>query len=164
VTREPLAVAEATAWAPTPDCGAVVTFCGVVRDHSEGRPGVERLEYEAYESQVVPRLRDVAEEARARWPVLGRLALIHRVGPLDVGEVSVVVVAATPHRAEAFEAAHYCIDRVKATAPIWKLETWRGGTEWSRCDHVADAGHRSTGVHAAAGAEPAPGSGLGVPR
>ena len=137
VTPAVLPVDVAWSWASRPDCGGVVTFCGTVRDHSEGRPGVIRLEYEAYTEQVVPRLTSVAKAAREQWGEIGRLVLLHRVGPLVVGEVSVVVAASTPHRAEAFAAAQFCIDTVKETVPIWKRETWSGGTEWARCTHAA---------------------------
>ena len=93
------------------------------------------LEYEAYEEHVVPRLADVACAARSRWPEIGRLVLLHRVGRLEVGEVAVVVAASTPHRAEAFAAAQFCIDTLKQTVPIWKHETWAGGSGWSVCEH-----------------------------
>jgi molybdopterin synthase catalytic subunit len=102
---------------------------------------VTGLEYEIYPEQAVPRLGRIAAEARNRWPVLGRLALLHRVGVLAVGEVSVVVVASTPHRAEAFDAARYCIDSLKRSVPIWKRETWEDGTDWSLCSHdIEDIG------------------------
>lgn len=130
LTHEPLPLGAALDWAGLPGCGAVVLFSGTVRDHAEGRPGVSGLEYEAYAEQVEPKLREVAVAARHRWPVLGRLAMLHRTGPMAVGESSVVVVASTPHRAEAFEAARYCIDTLKATVPIWKRETWAGGADW----------------------------------
>lgn len=133
LTSRPLPLAEATAWAVLPGCGAVVTFAGTVRDHAEGRSGVTRLEYEAYEEQVGPRLAGIAAEARRRWPALGRVALLHRVGPLEVTDVSVVVAASAPHRPEAFEAARWCIDTLKATVPVWKRETWDGGTDWATC-------------------------------
>ena len=107
VTDRPLPVAGAVAWAAVPSCGAVVSFSGMVRDHSEGRPGVTSLEYEVFAEAAVPRLADVAASARRSWPSIGRLALLHRVGRLEVGETSVLVVASTPHRAEAFEAARY---------------------------------------------------------
>lgn len=123
----------ATTWAIRPECGAVVTFCGTVRGHSEGRPGVTGLEYEAYEEQMVPRMTDVANQARAQWPEVGNLVLWHRVGKLQVGETAVVVAAATPHRAEAFAVAQFCIDTIKHTVPIWKLEHWDGGSDWSVC-------------------------------
>lgn len=127
----PLLVAEAIEWATQPDCGAVVTFCGTVRNSSEGRPDVSTLEYEAYTSAAQRKLDEVAEAARARWTGIRRVALLHRVGTLRVGDVAVVVVVATPHRDEAFAAAQYCIDTLKETVPIWKRETWAHGREWA---------------------------------
>jgi molybdopterin synthase catalytic subunit len=135
VGARPLPVEAAWRWAVLPGCGGIVTFCGTVRDHSEGRPGVTWLEYEAYVEQVAPRLARVATAARERWPEIGRLVLLHRVGRLEIGEVSVVVVASTPHRAEAFEVAQFCIDTLKQTVPIWKRETWSGGTDWILCSN-----------------------------
>ena len=135
VTEQPLSVDVAAAWATVPHCGAVVTFSGVVRDHSEGRPGVTSLEYEVFAEAVVPRLADVGASARRRWPGIGRLALLHRVGRLGVGETSVLVAVSTPHRAEAFEAARHCIDTLKRTVPVWKHETWAGGSDWALCAH-----------------------------
>jgi molybdopterin synthase catalytic subunit len=140
LTDSELPVGEVVDWAVQPGCGAVVLFSGTVRDHAEGRTGVSKLVYEAYTEQVEPRLAAIAEEARRRWPV-GRLALLHRVGELVVGESSVVVVASTPHRPEAFESARFCIDTLKATVPIWKRETWEGGEDWGLCAHdVVDVG------------------------
>ncbi|MEO7837030.1 MAG: molybdenum cofactor biosynthesis protein MoaE [Acidimicrobiales bacterium] len=136
LTTAPLPVADAVSWAVLPGCGAVVSFSGTVRDHAEDRPGVSLLEYEAYESEVEPRLRDLAGQARGRWPMLGRLVLLHRVGALEVTEVAVVVVASAPHREEAFEAARWCIDTLKETVPIWKRETWQGGVDWGTCASV----------------------------
>ena len=135
----PLPVEAAWRWAILPTCGGIVTFCGTVRDHSDGRPGVTLLEYEAYTEQVAPRLTRVAAAARKRWAEIGRLVLLHRVGRLEVGEVSVVAVASTPHRAEAFAAAQFCIDTLKHTVPIWKRETWSGGTDWTLCSGDLDA-------------------------
>jgi molybdopterin synthase catalytic subunit len=134
----PLPVEAVLNWVSRPDCGGVVIFCGTVRDFSEGRPGVTSLEYEVYPEEAVARLEQVARSTRLQWPVVGRLALLHRVGRLVVGETSVVVAASTPHRAEAFEAARYCIDTLKHTVPIWKRETWEGGTDWSVCSHDAE--------------------------
>lgn len=129
-------MAEAFEWAVHRGCGAVVSFAGTVRDHAEGRPGVTLLEYEAYEGEVEARLRVLAGQARAHWPTLGRLVLLHRVGALEVEEVAVLVVASAPHREEAFEAARWCIDTLKATVPIWKRETWQGGVDWATCASV----------------------------
>lgn len=129
----------AMAWANQPDCGAVVVFCGNARDHSDGRPGVDMLEYEAYEEHVVPRLADVAAEARRRWPSMVRIALLHRIGTLEVGDSAVVVVASAPHRDEAFEAARFGIDTLKASVPIWKRERWEGGESWGlEAQHIAE--------------------------
>lgn len=108
-------------------------FTGAVRDHSEGRPGVETLEYEAYEAVVMTRLHDAVVAAREQWPTLGRVVLWHRVGTLAVGDTAVVVAAAAPHRDEAFAAGRWLIDTVKATAPIWKRETWEHGSDWGTC-------------------------------
>ncbi|MFV2040016.1 MAG: molybdenum cofactor biosynthesis protein MoaE [Acidimicrobiales bacterium] len=150
LTGEHLPVEAASRWAVVPRCGAVVTFNGTGRDHSKGRPDVSALEYEAYEDQVRPRLWAVAEEARVRWPAIGRIAMIHRTGPVQIGESAVVVAVSSPHREEAFSAARFCIDTLKATAPIWKTETWAGGqsrglepqhvTEVR--DHVVEEGSR----------------------
>jgi molybdopterin synthase catalytic subunit len=125
-----LPVDAATAWATTPDSGAVVVFLGVVRDHAEGRTGVTGLTYEAYEEEAVAKLAAVADEARRRWPAIHRVALLHRTGDLALSDTAVVVVVSSPHRDDAFEAARYCIDTLKETVPIWKLEHWEGGSDW----------------------------------
>jgi molybdopterin synthase catalytic subunit len=125
-----LPVGRATDWAVRPDCGAVVVFSGTARDHAPDRPDVRRLEYEAYEEQVVPSLESILAEARRRWPVVGRVVMLHRVGMVPVGESAVVVVVSAPHRSEAFDAARYCIDAIKSSVPIWKHEVWDGGEAW----------------------------------
>jgi molybdopterin synthase catalytic subunit len=107
-----------------------VLFTGTVRDHAEGRTGVDWLEYEAYTEQVEPRLRALVEEIRSRWPAVGRVVLLHRVGRVAVTETAVVVVVSSPHRPEAFAAARFGIDRLKASVPIWKKESWEGGQDW----------------------------------
>jgi len=131
LTAEALPAEETCRWAVTPRAGAVVCFLGVVRDHAEGRDGVRALTYEAYESQAVVRLREIAEETRRRWPEVERLALLHRLGEVPLSESSVLVVASAAHRGEAFAAAHFAIDTLKETVPIWKQEHHSGGTEWS---------------------------------
>ena len=141
LTADQLPIADAYAWAVRPHCGAVVLFSGTVRDHADGRHGVDHLAYEAYEDAVVPRLAAIAAEARARWPMIGRIALLHRTGRIELGESSVVVVVSTPHRADAFEAGRYAIDALKASVPIWKHETWRDGSAWGTgATPIADAG------------------------
>ena len=97
------------------------------------------LEYEAYAEAVVPRLQAIVDRARHEWPDLGRMALLHRVGPVPVGESAVVVVASAPHREEAFAAARFGIDTLKATVPIWKREHWEGGESWGlEAQHLVD--------------------------
>jgi molybdopterin synthase catalytic subunit len=130
VADVPLPVDAATAWATTPGSGAVVVFLGVVRDHAEGRDGVTGLTYEAYEEAAVAKLAEVAADARRRWPVIDRVALLHRVGDLALSDTAVAVVVSSPHRDDAFEAARYCIDTLKETVPIWKREHWQGGSDW----------------------------------
>lgn len=111
--------------------GACVLFEGVVRDHHEGRP-VERLEYEAYEEMAARQLRAVGEEVLARYA--GRevhaIAIHHRIGPLVVGETSLLVAVAAAHRQDAFEAALHAVDRVKETVPVWKKEWGPDGAHW----------------------------------
>lgn len=135
LSDEALPVAEAQQWAVVPACGGVVTFCGTVRDHSEGHDGVTALEYEAYPRGVTHMLRRIIAEARQRWPQTGRVALWHRTGLLQLQEVAVVVVVSAPHRGEAFDTARFCIDSLKARAPIWKREHWPGGSAWVSCAH-----------------------------
>jgi molybdopterin synthase catalytic subunit len=132
-------------WAVRPDCGAVVLFSGTARDHAPDRPEVSRLEYEAYEEQVVPRLEGVANEARSRWPVIGRIVLLHRVGVVPIGSSAVVVVVSAPHRPEAFEAARFCIDAIKAAVPIWKHEVWDGGEAWGEDTQALVPAHEVRG-------------------
>lgn len=135
LTDAPLDVGVAHDWAVRSDCGAVVVFSGTVRDHAEGRQGVEHLTYEAYDEQVRPRLAAIAAEVRTRWPATGRIVLVHRVGRLELGESSVLVVVSAPHRPEAFAAARFAIDALKATVPIWKHEVWGSGADWSTASH-----------------------------
>lgn len=130
VTDRALPIGPAYEWAVRPDCGAVVLFSGTIRDHAEGREGVESLTYEAYEDQVVPRFRAIGEEIRLRWPTAGRIVLLHRIGQMVLGESSVVAVISAPHRPEAFEAARFAIDALKESAPIWKYEVWADGRDW----------------------------------
>lgn len=110
------------------DDGAVVTFAGVVRNRNQGRQ-VLFLEYEAYEPLALKALQQIADETRQRWPS-SRLALHHRTGRLALGEASVIIVAASPHRADAFAATRYAIERVKQIVPIWKREHFEGGDVW----------------------------------
>lgn len=130
VTAAPLDAGALGRWATVPDAGAVVTFSGTVRDHAPGREGVTSLTYEAYEEAAEARLEQVVADVRRRWPDVRRVAALHRVGRLEVGEVAVVVAVSAPHRGAAFAAAAHCIDTLKATVPLWKKEAWVGGEAW----------------------------------
>jgi molybdopterin synthase catalytic subunit len=130
VTAAPLdlqALTQAVAQDDTGD-GAVVSFAGLVRDKNQGR-AVSFLEYEAYEPLAVRALQRIVDEAREAWPS-ARLGVHHRIGRLELGEASIVIVAASPHRAAAFAACRYTIERVKQIVPIWKHEHFEGGDVW----------------------------------
>jgi molybdopterin synthase catalytic subunit len=125
VTDRALDPTDALAFVADPSAGGIVLFSGTVRDHSDAG-AVRGLEYEAWEDRAVASLEAIGEEMFASWP-LRRAALLHRVGALDIGDVSVVVCCSAPHRAEAFEAARFGIDRLKERAPIWKKERLASG-------------------------------------
>jgi molybdopterin synthase catalytic subunit len=120
LTEDPLDPSEALAFVADPGAGGVVLFAGTVRDHSQAG-GVTGLTYEAWEERAVGQLEAIGAEMIERWPVR-KLALLHRIGELAVGEVSVLVCCSAPHRAEAFEAARHGIERIKEDVPIWKKE------------------------------------------
>ena len=107
------------------ESGAVALFYGVARDQSEGRR-VRALEYDAYPSMAEKKLRQVADEVRARWPITA-IGALHRTGRLAIGETSLLVAVSAPHRREAFEACQYAVDRIKEIVPIWKKEVWEDG-------------------------------------
>jgi molybdopterin synthase catalytic subunit len=135
LTDQVLPVGAVYEWCVQPTCGAVVLFSGTVRDHAvdeqgNERAGVSHLTYEAYDSQVVPAFRAIEAELRTRWPQTGRVALLHRTGRLELMESSVLAAVSSPHRAEAFDAARFAIDALKASAPIWKHEVWADGADW----------------------------------
>ena len=143
LSSQPLPCGEVAQWVVLPRCGAVVQFSGTARDHSVDRPGVEVLHYEAYEDQVEPRLAVIADEMRRRWDDIGRIALLHRVGSLSVGEPAVVVAVSSAHRGAAFEAARFAIDTLKTTVPIWKRERWQHGESWGlEAQHITEVSPR----------------------
>ena len=131
ITREPLDdayVARLERAIEHPGDGGVVTFRGIVRDSSRGKR-VRYLEYDAYPEMAERELATIAAEVERRWRT-DHIALVHRIGRLEIGECSVVVAVACPHRAEAFEACRYAIDTLKMTVPIWKKEVAEDGEEW----------------------------------
>ena len=141
VTEQPLRSEALTRWVQTPADGAVVLFAGVARDNSDGR-ATEYLHYEAYAAMAEPVLAGIAGEAAERWPI-GRIAVHHRTGRLEIGETAVLVAVAAPHRHGAFEAAEFIMDRIKEIAPIWKRETWTDGSASWIGDHQQQASNRS---------------------
>jgi molybdopterin synthase catalytic subunit len=112
----------------SPADGALCLFVGVVRNENGGRP-VLRLEYEAYEEMALPLMAEIEAETKGRWPV-SEVLIVHRLGPMAIGEASVAVAVASPHRAEAFAACRYAIDTLKARVPIWKKEFYADGSLW----------------------------------
>ena len=108
--------------------GGVVTFEGVVRDNARGKR-IRYLVYDAYPEMAEQQMASIVAEVQNRWQT-DHIAIVHRVGRLEIGECSVVVVVACPHRAEAFEACRYAIDTLKTTVPIWKKEVAEDGEEW----------------------------------
>jgi molybdopterin synthase catalytic subunit len=109
--------------------GAVVTFCGVVREYSDSGRAVRYLEYEAYPEMAEAQMRAIGAEIKRRWDI-DDVAMVHRTGRLEIGEASVVIAVAAPHRGEAFDACEYAIDTLKATVPIWKKEVFADGEVW----------------------------------
>src|SRR5215472_17030195 len=129
LTPEPIDYTSLAEAVRRPDCGAVVTFLGTVRDLTDGKVTVA-LDYEAYPAMPEKKMAEIEADRRRRGPV-GDIALVHRLGHLDVGEVSVAVAVSCPHRAAAFDACRHAIDRLKELVPIWKKENWHdGASEW----------------------------------
>jgi MoaE-MoaD fusion protein len=140
VTADPLDAAAIEALVASPAAGAVALFVGSVRDHARGR-SVERLVYEAYEPAAVAMLAQIGREIEGRWSV-ERVAIVHRIGSLGVGEASVVIGVSSGHRAEAFDACRYAIERIKEIVPIWKKEHYADGSAWigSEADYQREIG------------------------
>jgi molybdopterin synthase catalytic subunit len=129
ITHDPIDTASLLAAAPASSDGAVLLFLGVVRDLNEER-AVGHLEYEAYEPMAERLLEEIVREARERWNT-GAISVVHRVGRLEIGEASVAIVVAAPHRADAYAASRYVIDEIKKRVPIWKREGYvEGESEW----------------------------------
>lgn len=128
IVARPIDVATVTAAVAHPAAGATATFIGTTRNHNEGRR-VIRLEYEAYPEMALAEMRKIGETVRQRWPI-ERIAIVHRIGIVPVGEASVAIAVSAGHRVAAFEACHFAIDRLKQIVPIWKKEHFEGGEVW----------------------------------
>ena len=129
LTRDVIDYHELTESVRRDSCGAVVVFLGTVRDLTGDKVTVA-LDYEAYPEMAEGKLAEIEADTRSRWPV-GEIAMVHRLGRLEVGDVSVAVAVSCPHRAQAFEACRHAIDRLKELVPIWKKENWGdGASDW----------------------------------
>ena len=146
ITHEPLDAEVLTAQVCSETNGAVVTFLGTTRRITRGRE-VLHLEYEAYRPMADSKLAEIAGEMRERWSVED-IAIAHRLGRLEVGEISLVVAVASPHRREAFAACQYCVDRIKQTVPIWKKEYFEGGEVWIESPEDVALRERASAAHA----------------
>lgn len=143
LTDQPLDPAALTDSVRQDGNGAVVTFLGTTRDNFEGKP-VTRLEYEAYDAMAVKKLREVRDSLRADYGIAD-IAIAHRTGRVDIGQISLVVAVASPHRQQAFEACHEAVNRIKTIVPIWKKEWFSDGSRWVACENHEfpdDAAHR----------------------
>ena len=118
--------------------GAVVTFCGVVRNHS-GEMSTDFLVYDAYKEMAEKKMSEIGDQAKKQWNIED-VAILHRIGRLEIGEISVLIAVASPHRAEAFDACRYVIDKLKETVPIWKKEVGENGEAWVEGPQAAFAG------------------------
>ncbi len=133
LTHESIDFTALTEQVRSPQAGAVVLFLGTVREMTDGRRTVA-LDYEAYPEMAVAKMEELHAEAFARWPVT-HAAIVHRLGHLELGDISVAVAVSCPHRTDAFEAGRFLIDRLKEVVPVWKQENWDDGTtEWVHPD------------------------------
>jgi molybdopterin synthase catalytic subunit/molybdopterin converting factor small subunit len=129
VVTEPLSPDAIADEVDDPGAGGIVIFSGVVRNETGGRP-VKFLEYEAHAPMAEAKMREIGETVRGRWPGVKRVALLHRIGRLEIGEASVLIAVAAAHRGDAFEACRYAIDTLKHTVPVWKKEHFEDGEVW----------------------------------
>lgn len=147
ITAIPLDPEQITAKVRKDTNGAVVTFLGTTRLFSEGKR-VVKLEYEAYEEMALKKLEEIRQEMMAEFGIED-IAISHRIGPVDIGQISLVVVVASPHRREAFFACHKIVDRVKEIVPIWKKEVFEDGSRWVACENHEFTPAESATIHAA---------------
>ncbi len=134
VTSQEISVDEVLSHLADPAVGALSTFVGVARGETDGRE-VHHLEYEVYPQMAEAELRRIGEEMHERWPAIRQVAIVHRIGRLEIGETIVVIAVSAAHRGGVFDATHYAIERLKEIVPIWKKEIWAGGEEWKSEQH-----------------------------
>ncbi len=128
ITNDQIDVLAVTESVYHPDAGGIDVFIGTVRSQTQGK-NVVRLEFESYEKMAINEMNKIANKAKRKWPIL-QLALVHRLGVMEVGEIPVVIAVSTPHRKDAFDACKYVIDTLKETVPIWKKEVFEDGEIW----------------------------------
>jgi len=128
LTQRSINMRELTDFVADPSAGAMTTFVGTTRNTNEGRQ-VIRLEYECYPGMAEKEMVKIATEILTRWPII-KIAMLHRLGQVDIGEASVAIAVSSSHRHAAFEACHYAINQLKETVPIWKKELYEGGELW----------------------------------
>lgn len=128
ISKEPIDIQAIIDKVVQRDAGAITTFIGTVRELTKGKKTLFLI-YEAYESMAVKKLAQIGQEIEEKWPN-SKVAITHRVGKLDITDVAVVIAVSTPHRADAYEANRYAIERIKEIVPIWKKEHWEDGEEW----------------------------------
>jgi molybdopterin synthase catalytic subunit len=128
VTNQPIDLSELVRYVTDPEAGAIVTFIGTTRNNNEGRK-VIALDYEAYPEMAEKELARIGADANNQWP-LCRIAIVHRLGPVQIGEASVMIAVSSAHRHAAFAASRFAIEEIKKTVPIWKKEVFEGGEVW----------------------------------
>jgi molybdopterin synthase catalytic subunit len=128
VTEQPLNLQELVDFVTDPEAGAIATFIGTTRNNNEGRR-VIALDYDAYPEMAEKELQRIGADAKSKWP-LCRMAIVHRIGPVQITQASVMIAVSSAHRDAAFAACRFAIEEIKKTVPIWKKELYEGGELW----------------------------------
>ena len=137
ITSDPILIDEFFSFLPDESCGALATFVGLVRNHDHGRR-VKELYYECYPSMAEKMIDKLIKEAHEKWDI-GEARVLHRVGPLAIGEAAVAIAVSAAHRDAAFQGCRFLIERIKQEVPIWKKQVFEDGVgEWVFCDHSAE--------------------------
>jgi molybdopterin synthase catalytic subunit len=143
VTESALNLDKLVSFVGSPNAGAISTFMGTTRDNFENKK-VVHLEYESYVPMAEKELYKIAQQIRVKWPEVIKVALVHRIGKVEIGEASVIIAISSPHRVDSLEAVHYAIDEIKAVVPIWKKEIYEEGGAWKENKECCHSGpHRA---------------------